>query len=48
MSTLSITELKNIHAYWQAANYLSAGQIYLQENSLLKKPLTPLGNFARA
>jgi xylulose-5-phosphate/fructose-6-phosphate phosphoketolase len=41
MSTLSITELKNIHAYWQAANYLSAGQIYLQENSLLKKPLTP-------
>lgn len=41
MSTLSITELKNIHAYWQAANYLSAGQIYLQENPLLREPLKP-------
>jgi len=39
MSTLSLKELTNIHAYWQAANYLAAGQIYLQENPLLKEPL---------
>lgn len=28
-----------IHMYWQAANYLSVGQIYLYDNPLLKKPL---------
>ena len=28
-------------AYWRAANYLSVGQIYLYDNPLLKKPLTP-------
>lgn len=32
-------ELKNINAYWRAANYLSVGQIYLMDNPLLKKPL---------
>ena len=26
--------------YWQAANYLTIGQIYLQENPLLREPLT--------
>ena len=26
--------------YWQAANYLTVGQIYLQENPLLREPLT--------
>jgi len=31
--------LDNMHAYWQAANYLSAGQIYLQDNPLLRAPL---------
>ena len=41
MSTLNSTELNLIHAYWQAANYLAAGQIYLQENPLLKEPLKP-------
>ena len=37
-----ITEklLKEMNAYWRAANYLSAGQLYLLENPLLKKPLT--------
>lgn len=39
MSTLTKKELQHIHAYWQAANYLAAGQIYLQENPLLKEPL---------
>ncbi|SDP97095.1 xylulose-5-phosphate/fructose-6-phosphate phosphoketolase [Mucilaginibacter sp. OK268] len=41
MSTLSLKELTNIQAYWQAANYLAAGQIYLQENPLLKESLKP-------
>ena len=31
--------LYNIDAYWRAANYLSAGQIYLCDNPLLKEPL---------
>ncbi|AOO64231.1 phosphoketolase [Sulfurospirillum halorespirans] len=37
---LSPDELKQIHAYWRAANYLSVGQIYLLENPLLTKPLS--------
>ncbi|MBC8988049.1 phosphoketolase family protein [Pedobacter sp. N36a] len=41
MDTLSEQHLKKIHAYWQAVNYLSAGQIYLQSNPLLKRPLKP-------
>lgn len=41
MSTLNNIELNLIHKYWQAANYLAAGQIYLQENPLLKEPLRP-------
>jgi len=32
--------LEKMNAYWRAANYLSAGQLYLLENPLLKKPLT--------
>ena len=31
--------LDKMHAYWQAANYLSVGQIYLQDNPLLRAPL---------
>jgi xylulose-5-phosphate/fructose-6-phosphate phosphoketolase len=38
---LSEKELNLINAYWRAANYLSVGQIYLYDNPLLKKPLTP-------
>ncbi|MBO9595986.1 MAG: phosphoketolase family protein [Niabella sp.] len=34
-------ELENIHRYWQAANYLSAAQIYLKDNALLQAPLEP-------
>ena len=37
---LSPAMLQNMHAYWRAANYLSVGQIYLQDNPLLKRPLT--------
>lgn len=39
-STLSITLLQQMNAYWHAANYLSVGQIYLYDNPLLKQPLT--------
>lgn len=39
MKTLSTENLANIHQYWQAVNYLSVGQIYLQANPLLKEPL---------
>ncbi len=38
--TLSAEELRKIHAYWRAANYLSVGQIYLLDNPLLREPLT--------
>jgi xylulose-5-phosphate/fructose-6-phosphate phosphoketolase len=30
-----------IDGYWRAANYLSVGQIYLLDNSLLDTPLEP-------
>src|SRR6185437_2660637 len=32
--------LKQMDAYWRAANYLSVGQIYLLDNPLLRQPLT--------
>lgn len=40
-SPLSQEELENIHAWWRAANYLSAGQIFLLDNPLLEQPLEP-------
>ena len=40
MSGLSSDMLRNLDAYWRAANYLSVGQIYLYDNPLLKQPLT--------
>jgi len=36
---LSREELRKMHAYWRAANYLSVGQIYLFANPLLEEPL---------
>ena len=38
-NTLSPDLLRRMDAYWRAANYLSVGQIYLQDNPLLKEPL---------
>src|SRR5437016_10711202 len=38
---LSSELLATIHRYWCAANYLTIGQIYLQENPLLREPLRP-------
>ena len=32
-------ELERINDYWNAANYLSLGQLYLLDNPLLEKPL---------
>lgn len=34
-------ELDLLHRYWNAANYLTVAQIYLQENPLLREPLRP-------
>lgn len=41
MATLTHEQLHDIHAYWEASNYLAAAQIYLQANPLLKEPLLP-------
>jgi xylulose-5-phosphate/fructose-6-phosphate phosphoketolase len=38
---LSSDLLALVHRYWNAANYLTVGQIYLQENPLLTEPLRP-------
>jgi hypothetical protein len=38
---LSPELLDRMQRYWQAANYLTIGQIYLQENPLLREPLRP-------
>src|SRR5271170_4894866 len=38
---LSSEELRKMHAYWRAANYLSVGQIYLLKNPVLREPLKP-------
>jgi xylulose-5-phosphate/fructose-6-phosphate phosphoketolase len=39
--TLEAEELRQIDAYWRAANYLSVGQVYLLDNPLLREPLKP-------
>jgi xylulose-5-phosphate/fructose-6-phosphate phosphoketolase len=31
--------LERLHRYWMAANYLTVGQIFLQDNPLLREPL---------
>ena len=38
-ATLSKKQIKDLDAYWRAANYLSVGQIYLLDNPLLRGPL---------
>ena len=37
---LNDEQIKRMHAYWRAANYLSVGQIYLKDNPLLERPLS--------
>lgn len=41
MKPLATEELQLLHRYWQAANYLAVGQIYLRDNVLLQQPLQP-------
>jgi xylulose-5-phosphate/fructose-6-phosphate phosphoketolase len=41
MEVLNNEEIRKIHLYWNACNYLAAGMIYLKENPLLKEPLKP-------
>ncbi|HEV8191275.1 MAG TPA: phosphoketolase, partial [Ktedonobacterales bacterium] len=36
---LTAEQLERMQCYWQAANYLTIGQIYLQDNPLLRRPL---------
>jgi xylulose-5-phosphate/fructose-6-phosphate phosphoketolase len=38
---LTAAEAAALDRYWRAANYLSAGQIYLMDNPLLTEPLRP-------
>jgi xylulose-5-phosphate/fructose-6-phosphate phosphoketolase len=38
---LSADVLARMQRYWQAANYLTIGQIYLRANALLRRPLAP-------
>src|SRR3954465_11088777 len=39
-SPLSPDELRRMNAWWHACNYLAVGMIYLQDNPLLRDPLT--------
>ncbi|HEY7419416.1 MAG TPA: phosphoketolase family protein [Ktedonobacteraceae bacterium] len=41
MSNIDQAKMSLMHHYWNAANYLTIGQIYLQDNPLLKEPLRP-------
>jgi xylulose-5-phosphate/fructose-6-phosphate phosphoketolase len=41
MAKIDQARLKLMHRYWNAANYLTIGQIYLQDNPLLREPLRP-------
>jgi len=38
-SPLSAEELRKMHAFWRACNYLAVGMIYLRDNPLLREPL---------
>lgn len=39
VSPLPPEQVARMQRYWQAANYLTVGQIYLRENALLREPL---------
>ena len=39
--SVATDDLRRIHTWWRAANYLSVGQIYLLDNPLLTIPLSP-------
>ena len=39
MPSLDPVLMDRMHRYWNAANYLTVGQIYLRDNPLLEEPL---------
>jgi len=41
MPNVDQARLDLLHKYWNATNYLTVGQIYLQDNPLLQEPLRP-------
>lgn len=41
MANITQEQLELMNRYWNAANYLTIGQIYLMDNPLLKEPLHP-------
>ena len=41
MANINQARLDLMHKYWNAANYLTIGQIYLLDNPLLREPLQP-------
>ena len=41
LARLSEEDLSAVDAWWRANNYLTVGQIYLQDNPLLREPLGP-------
>src|SRR5438046_2405042 len=41
MANIDQARFDLMHKYWNAANYLTIGQIYLLDNPLLKEPLRP-------
>ncbi len=41
LTELTEPDLAAIDAWWRASNYLTVGQIYLQDNPLLRDPLRP-------
>ena len=40
LSSIKMSEIEKLDAYWRASNYLSACQLYLLDNPLLERPLT--------
>jgi len=41
LERLTPSGLTSLDAWWRAANYLTIGQIYLKDNALLRRQLTP-------
>lgn len=41
LGRLDDADVASLDAWWHASNYLTIGQIYLQGNPLLRRPLTP-------
>src|SRR5262245_43441250 len=37
---LDAEQLRRMHAWWRACNFLAVGMIYLRDNPLLREPLT--------